>query len=97
MKVVHRGIDAALVDDLQTIDRLAERQQLRLLDHLPGTRGNAMGHLVERPATGAQLRLDDILLHQPAHDRPRPGFMSGETGDFWHYDGLLFAHDAPSN
>ncbi|MNY08523.1 hypothetical protein D3C86_1413820 [compost metagenome] len=83
-----RRIDAALGNDLQAIDRLAERQGLGVQDHRAGTVANGVGHAIAGATAGGQLFLDDVLAHQPTHDRPGPGLMHRQRGDFRDDDAL---------
>ncbi|MCY1406663.1 hypothetical protein D9M71_219360 [compost metagenome] len=87
-KTLGRRIDAALGDDLQTIDRLAERQRVRVQDHLTGTLGDRMAHAIAGAAARGQFFLDDVLAHQPAHNGPGPGFVYRQGGDFRDDDAL---------
>ena len=72
------GIDAAFGNHLQAIDRLAERQAIRVQHDAACARSDRISHTANATTAGGGQRLDDTSLGEPAQDHPRLGFMAGK-------------------
>jgi hypothetical protein len=62
--------------------------RLRVQDHVAGALGDGVGHAVAGATAGGQFFLDDVLAHQPTHNRPGPGLVYRQGGDFRDDDAL---------